>query len=228
VQRYLNDEPVQACPPSAGYRLRKFFRRYKGPVLAASLVVLAVLAGLIGTTLGLIRATYAEADAREEAGQKEVALKDKEAALAAAQKSKRDADLELLESHITQARASRASRRAGQRFESLEVLKRATDLARSLDLPPEKFHQLRNSVIASLALPDLHLAGPWNSWPADTYTFDFDEAHAHYARTDQRGHCSVRRVADDAELHHLPGLGGPALPSFRVAQRPSPRPSPGA
>ena len=35
VQRYLADEPVQACPPSAGYRLRKFVRRNKGPVLAA-------------------------------------------------------------------------------------------------------------------------------------------------------------------------------------------------
>src|SRR6187200_3048183 len=34
VQRYLADEPVQACPPSAGYRLRKFVRRNKGPVLA--------------------------------------------------------------------------------------------------------------------------------------------------------------------------------------------------
>ena len=29
VQRYLNDEPVQACPPSAWYRLRKFARRNK-------------------------------------------------------------------------------------------------------------------------------------------------------------------------------------------------------
>src|SRR5439155_19638722 len=29
VQRYLADEPVQACPPSAGYRLRKFVRRNK-------------------------------------------------------------------------------------------------------------------------------------------------------------------------------------------------------
>src|SRR5262249_37706537 len=27
VQRYLADEPVVACPPSAGYRLRKFARR---------------------------------------------------------------------------------------------------------------------------------------------------------------------------------------------------------
>ncbi len=30
VQRYLADEPVQACPPSAGYRFRKFARRNKG------------------------------------------------------------------------------------------------------------------------------------------------------------------------------------------------------
>src|SRR5215218_1387336 len=50
VQRYLADEPVQACPPSGWYRLRKFVRRNKGPVLAVSLVVLAMLAGLIGTT----------------------------------------------------------------------------------------------------------------------------------------------------------------------------------
>jgi serine/threonine protein kinase len=29
VQRYLNDEPVAACPPSAGYRLRKYARRHR-------------------------------------------------------------------------------------------------------------------------------------------------------------------------------------------------------
>ena len=56
VQRYLADEPVQACPPSAWYRLRKFVRRNKGPVSAASLVLLALVAGIIGTTWGLIRA----------------------------------------------------------------------------------------------------------------------------------------------------------------------------
>jgi tetratricopeptide (TPR) repeat protein len=56
VQRYLADDPVVACPPSATYRLRKFVRRHKGPVLTASLVVLALVAGIIGTTWGLIRA----------------------------------------------------------------------------------------------------------------------------------------------------------------------------
>ena len=56
VQRYLADEPVQACPPSAGYRLRKFVRRHKGPVLAGLLILLALVAGVVGTTYGLIRA----------------------------------------------------------------------------------------------------------------------------------------------------------------------------
>src|SRR5438445_329773 len=56
VQRYLADEPVLAFPPSAGYRLRKFARRNKGPVLGASLVVLALVGGIIGTTWGMIRA----------------------------------------------------------------------------------------------------------------------------------------------------------------------------
>src|SRR5438045_2018803 len=45
LQRYLADEPVVACPPSRAYRLRKFARRNKGPVLAASLVVLALVGG---------------------------------------------------------------------------------------------------------------------------------------------------------------------------------------
>src|SRR5438045_663115 len=60
IQRYLIDEPVQACPPSAGYRVRKFLRRNRKPVLAASLVVLALVGGIIGTTVGMVRALHAE------------------------------------------------------------------------------------------------------------------------------------------------------------------------
>jgi serine/threonine protein kinase/Flp pilus assembly protein TadD len=39
VQRYLHDEPVQACPPSAWYRCRKFARRNKGALAVAGLIV---------------------------------------------------------------------------------------------------------------------------------------------------------------------------------------------
>ena len=43
LQRYLSDEPVQACPPSVGYRLRKFVRRNKRALVMVSVVTLAVL-----------------------------------------------------------------------------------------------------------------------------------------------------------------------------------------
>src|SRR6266436_4778187 len=52
LQRYLADEVVEARPPSTGYRLRKFARRHKGQVVAASLVLIALVGGSIGTTLG--------------------------------------------------------------------------------------------------------------------------------------------------------------------------------
>src|SRR5579884_2081406 len=50
VQRYLADEPVQACPPSAWYRFRKFTRRHRmGLGLAACLLALAF--GLTGSAV---------------------------------------------------------------------------------------------------------------------------------------------------------------------------------
>lgn len=65
VQRHLDDEPVEACPPSLGYRLRKMARRNKGWV-AASATVAAVL--LVATVLSAnlaIRATRAEHNAQQ-------------------------------------------------------------------------------------------------------------------------------------------------------------------
>lgn len=47
IQRYLADEVVEARPPSTGYRLKKFVRRHKGQVIAASLVLLTLLGGII-------------------------------------------------------------------------------------------------------------------------------------------------------------------------------------
>jgi serine/threonine protein kinase/tetratricopeptide (TPR) repeat protein len=63
VQRYLADEPVLACPPSAGYRLRKFVRRNKGSVLATAVALLALVAGVLGTSWGMLRAEQKRKDA---------------------------------------------------------------------------------------------------------------------------------------------------------------------
>ena len=70
IQRYLADEPVQACPPSSAYRFRKFARRNKGPLVAVSLVLLALVAGVVGTSWGMFRAAQArDAEAARAAGE---------------------------------------------------------------------------------------------------------------------------------------------------------------
>src|SRR5262249_40860937 len=95
VQRYLNDEPVLACPPSVGYRLRKFVRRNKGPVLAASLVGLVLVGGIIGTTCGMIFATAAQATAEAESGEKDEAIQARDLALGSLGQKERAARVDL-------------------------------------------------------------------------------------------------------------------------------------
>src|SRR5262245_39874895 len=48
VQRYLKDEPVQACPPSAWYRLRKFARRHKVALWMSVAIALVLLSAVCG------------------------------------------------------------------------------------------------------------------------------------------------------------------------------------
>jgi WD40 repeat protein/serine/threonine protein kinase len=78
LEHYLADEPVQACPPSTGYRLRKFLRRHRLPVLAAALLLLTLLAGVIGTTAGLLQAVAARDDEVRQRKDAEAARKEVE------------------------------------------------------------------------------------------------------------------------------------------------------
>jgi tetratricopeptide (TPR) repeat protein len=75
VQRYLADEAVQACPPSAGYRLRKFARRNKSALAVAGLVLFFIL--LLGAGIGW---AVRDRTAREQrlTGQVELILEDED------------------------------------------------------------------------------------------------------------------------------------------------------
>ena len=66
IERYLKDEPVQAGPPSLTYRLRKFVKRNRGLVLGTAVVVIALLAGIAGTTWGLVEAQQQSRAAAEQ------------------------------------------------------------------------------------------------------------------------------------------------------------------
>src|SRR5262249_13117411 len=77
VQRYLADEPVLACPPSAGYRLRKFARRNRGRLTAVAVLGVALLVA-VGAVAGSIGWTARDREARRGrlAGQVDLRLGD--------------------------------------------------------------------------------------------------------------------------------------------------------
>ncbi len=60
IERFLNDEAVEACPPSMWYRTRKLARKYKYPLIAAGTGFCVLSASVIGTSYGLRKALMAE------------------------------------------------------------------------------------------------------------------------------------------------------------------------
>jgi serine/threonine protein kinase/WD40 repeat protein len=184
VQRYLHDEPVLACPPSVGYRLRKFGR--KNGTLLATAAAFAVL--LI--TLAVGASLFAWSTDRQ---------------LQETRKAQDETKLELYRSLVAQARANRLSRRTGRRVHSLEILAEATRLAKELQLPEDDFLELRNETIACLPLVDLQIAKSWESHPAGTVKVDFDDKLEHYVGVDDlKNVATVRRVADDSAISRIP------------------------
>jgi tetratricopeptide (TPR) repeat protein len=63
VERYLHDEAVLACPPTAWYRLRKLARRHGKAFSVVAAFVLLLLAATVVSSWQAVRATRAKAEA---------------------------------------------------------------------------------------------------------------------------------------------------------------------
>jgi WD40 repeat protein/serine/threonine protein kinase len=63
IQHYLADEPVQAGPPSAGYRLRKLARKHRGKLATAAAVTLLLFAATVVSIWQALRAIAAREEA---------------------------------------------------------------------------------------------------------------------------------------------------------------------
>jgi serine/threonine protein kinase/WD40 repeat protein len=223
VQRFVDHEPVQAHPPSLTYRWGKFVRRHRAGVLAAALVGLALVAGIVGMSWGLIQATQSEANAINEAKQKEKAL-------TAAHVSQREATDKLWWSLYERARAGRFSRQVGQRLDSLAALEQAARIR-----PDER---LRDEAIAAMALPDVRIlpersvslpakkslparppmpglkTAPYRlagnvilPLPRTTFLV-FGDKGEFYARLDNQGIISLRRLPGDQEVYRVASTPG--------------------
>ncbi len=67
LERYLRDEPVSARPPTAAYLARKLLRRHRAAFAGAAVALAAVVLGIVGTSIGLVRARQAEQRAEQRA-----------------------------------------------------------------------------------------------------------------------------------------------------------------
>ena len=59
IQRYLRGDAIEARPPSTAYRVSKFLSKHRRLAATAVAVLLLLTAGVIGTSVGLIRAQAA-------------------------------------------------------------------------------------------------------------------------------------------------------------------------
>lgn len=67
VRRFLADEPVSAAAPGIGYRFRKFLRRNRLAVVSAASVTVAMAAGSVVATVGMLKAQEAQRQAEVDA-----------------------------------------------------------------------------------------------------------------------------------------------------------------
>jgi hypothetical protein len=172
LERYLADEPVAAGPPGAGYRVRKFLRRHRGPVAAAALVLLALVLGVVGTTWGLVRAGRALAAEAEQRRQAEASRRQAEAAATAAkraqaneraQRKQAEAVATLLESVFKQLDPL-AERKGGPGLQAqllAQLDRAAADLEQEYACEPLVRARLRNALgITQLGLGEWAKAEP--------------------------------------------------------------------
>ncbi len=119
VQRYLADEPVLACPPSAGYRFRKFARRNKVALATTSVVSLAVVLAVVSLAVSNVRIS-------REKQQKEGALIEKGEALSKAKSNYQEAQKQ---EKLARQNAQRAEEQRGIAERNEKTAKTQTLLA---------------------------------------------------------------------------------------------------
>jgi len=96
VERFLNDEPVLACPPSTQYRLSKFVSRHRARILSA---------GLIGCALLILTVFYLQGERGKKDRESQV-IQSIESALASANAALAARNVSLAEKYLSQAHAS--------------------------------------------------------------------------------------------------------------------------
>ena len=104
VQRYLNGDVVEACPPSAAYQVRKFARKNRAALMTVCSFAALLLVGAVLSTWQAIRATKAEG----------VAIRQADRAMIAEEASRLERDRAVAAEAQAKAEEEKAKRSAAE------------------------------------------------------------------------------------------------------------------
>ncbi len=195
LRRFLDDRSILARRATPAERVWRWCRR--NPAVAG-----LISAVLIVSTAGAVVATGFALHAEEQR--------------AMAERREKEGREKLLQSLIAEARAGKNSRRVGQRFNTLNTIWQATQLARELERPTETFDELRNLAASALALPDVRLIGEFDD-PGKVWSIDAVRRQVAYQHADGSGR--ILRWTDGVEVRITSSESALELATFSLDGR---------
>jgi WD40 repeat protein/serine/threonine protein kinase len=145
LERFLNDETVEACPPSAGYRLRKFARKNRKLLAVAAAFALLLTSGTVVSLWLAVRATRAEHTSNQERDRAEAETK-------RSRRNLYDAHMRLAQSAWEDARVQRV----------LELLEQHRPASGDEDLRGFEWHYLHRLTDSALLTFTGHRGVVWS------------------------------------------------------------------
>ena len=145
IERYLNREPIEARPPSLAYQVSMFTKRHRFTAVAASVTLVAIIGGLIATSIAWVHAAEQTRIAIEQRG------------IAETQKSEADRQRIVADEQrdLANSRADDIARQA----EELEALVEfQADQLSSIDIPAMS-GDLRDRMVDMLGLTNEAVGG---------------------------------------------------------------------
>jgi serine/threonine protein kinase/tetratricopeptide (TPR) repeat protein len=146
VQRYLNDEPVEACPPSAAYRLRKVARKHRTLLATATAFAVLLVGGAIVSAWLAARAHQAERGARDALAGEARERQEAETQRDRAREAEQQAQKRLEESQAARAKARERFQYARQAVDQFH-----TKVSDSPELKAKGFERLRTKLLETAA-----------------------------------------------------------------------------
>jgi serine/threonine protein kinase/WD40 repeat protein len=187
LRRFVENRPIKARRSSVVERTYRWCRRNPALAVLVSTVFLLLLCLTIGSVVVAVRLSL------------------QSAALAASEADRTEKLYQTYQASVAQAYVNRFSHRAGQRFETLKVIREAAKLLSERQMPSERFDELRSLAIGALILPDVRSLRSWNKVPFGNEQWDADDQLRLYARREIGNVVTVRTLDTNQVIAQVQG-----------------------